>query len=147
MRRPQNFAKPPPIIWLVEHRTNNWWRFRKILWPSQNILTSNLLFFSMSFYSKWAWSPPDNATSLDFPSAKSLVSELSVEVSFFFCASNGSVRILKKARDFFFKMMPCIFLITVSFERNIFSSLFLLNCGLFSSQKIVSLLDIFFWYR
>ena len=24
---------------MAVHRTNNWWRFRKILWPSQNILT------------------------------------------------------------------------------------------------------------
>ena len=35
----KNFAKSPPIIWLAVHRTNNWWRFCKILWPSQNILT------------------------------------------------------------------------------------------------------------
>ena len=39
LRRPQNFAKSPPIIWLAIHRTNNWWRFREILWPSQNIWT------------------------------------------------------------------------------------------------------------
>jgi hypothetical protein len=32
--------------------------------------------------SKWAWSPLDNATPLKFPSAKSLVSEPSVDVSF-----------------------------------------------------------------
>ena len=25
--------------WQYIHRTNNWWRFRKILWPSQNIWT------------------------------------------------------------------------------------------------------------
>ena len=25
--------------WAFVHRTNNWWRFRKILWPSQNIWT------------------------------------------------------------------------------------------------------------
>ena len=37
MRRPQHFAKSTPIIWLAVHRTNNWWIFRKILWPSQNI--------------------------------------------------------------------------------------------------------------
>ena len=30
----QNFAKSPPIIWLAVHRTNNWWIFCKILWPS-----------------------------------------------------------------------------------------------------------------
>ena len=39
LRRPQNFAKFQPIIWLAVHRTNYWWRSRKILWPSQNILT------------------------------------------------------------------------------------------------------------
>ena len=39
LRRPQNLAKYPPIIWLAVWRTNNWWRFRKILWPSQNIWT------------------------------------------------------------------------------------------------------------
>ena len=32
------FAKSPPIIWLTVH-TNNWWRFHKILWSSQNIWT------------------------------------------------------------------------------------------------------------
>ena len=40
------FRKSPPIIWLAVHRTNNCWRFRKILWPSQNtyinIITSSL---------------------------------------------------------------------------------------------------------
>ena len=36
----QTFVKSPPIIWLAVHRTNNWWRFRKLfLWPSQNIWT------------------------------------------------------------------------------------------------------------
>ena len=39
LRRPQNFAKSPPIIWLAVHRTNNWWRFFKTLWPSQIIWT------------------------------------------------------------------------------------------------------------
>ena len=33
------FAKSPPIIGLAVHGTNNWWRFCKILWPSQNIWT------------------------------------------------------------------------------------------------------------
>ena len=33
------FSKSPPIIWLAVHRTNNWWRSRKILWPSHNIRT------------------------------------------------------------------------------------------------------------
>ena len=44
LRRPQNFAKSPPIIWLAEHRTNNWWRFCKILWPSQNTWTAFFYF-------------------------------------------------------------------------------------------------------
>ena len=29
--------KSPPCIWLALHRTKVRWRFRKILWPSQNI--------------------------------------------------------------------------------------------------------------
>ena len=33
----KNFMKSPSNIWLAVFRTNNWWRFRKILWPSQNI--------------------------------------------------------------------------------------------------------------
>ena len=33
LRRPQNFARSPPNIWLAVHRTNNWWWFHKIvLW-------------------------------------------------------------------------------------------------------------------
>ena len=47
LRRPQNFAKSPPIIWLAVRRTNNWWRFHKILWPSQNIWTLNLYFLNV----------------------------------------------------------------------------------------------------
>ena len=39
LRRPQNFEKSPQIIWLAVHRTNDLWRFRKILWPCQNIWT------------------------------------------------------------------------------------------------------------
>ena len=39
LRRPQNFVKSPPIICLMFWQSNNWWRFRKILWPSQNIWT------------------------------------------------------------------------------------------------------------
>ena len=37
LRRPQKFAKSPHIIWLAVHRTNNCWRIRKNLWPSQNM--------------------------------------------------------------------------------------------------------------
>ena len=36
---PQNFSKSPPYFWLALYRTNVRWRFRKILWPSQNIWT------------------------------------------------------------------------------------------------------------
>ena len=35
--RPQNFAKSPPILCLMYCQSNNWWRFCKTLWPSQNI--------------------------------------------------------------------------------------------------------------
>ena len=104
-------------------------------------------FFSMSFLQQVGVEPSWYYHALRLSICKKLSIRAFCWGIIFFCASNGSVRILKKARDFFFQMMPCIFLITVSFERNIFSSLFLLNCGLFSSQKIVSLLDIFFWYR
>ena len=34
-----NFAKSSPYFWLALHRTRLMWRFRKILWPSQNIWT------------------------------------------------------------------------------------------------------------
>ena len=39
LRSPQNFAKSPNYFWLALHRTKVRWRFRKILWPSQNIWT------------------------------------------------------------------------------------------------------------
>ena len=39
LRRPQKFAKYSPYSWLALHRTKVRWRFRKILWPSQNIWT------------------------------------------------------------------------------------------------------------
>ena len=34
-----NFAKSSPYFWLALHRTKVRWRFRKILWPFQNIWT------------------------------------------------------------------------------------------------------------
>ena len=37
LRRPQSCMKSLPYIWLLQHRTNLRWRFRKILWPSQNV--------------------------------------------------------------------------------------------------------------
>ena len=39
LRRPRNFAKSSPYFWLALHRTKVRWRFRKILWFSQNIWT------------------------------------------------------------------------------------------------------------
>ena len=39
LRRPQNFAKSSLYFWLELHRTKVRGRFRKILWPSQNIWT------------------------------------------------------------------------------------------------------------
>ena len=47
LRRPQNFAKSPPIIWLALHWTNNSWWFRKILWPSQNIWTLKTFMYQL----------------------------------------------------------------------------------------------------
>ena len=37
--RPQNFAKSPPYFCLYVLQTKVRWRYRKILWPSQNIQT------------------------------------------------------------------------------------------------------------
>ena len=34
-----NFLKSPPIICPMNYQSNNWWRFRKILRPSQKIWT------------------------------------------------------------------------------------------------------------
>ena len=41
LRRPQNFAKSPPYFCLKYIQTKLRRRFRKILWPSQNIWTLN----------------------------------------------------------------------------------------------------------
>ena len=54
LRRPKKFTKSPTNIWLAVHRTNNWWRFRKIVWPSQTIWTLTIkitgrLFISIDF--------------------------------------------------------------------------------------------------
>ena len=53
LRRPQNFAKSQPIIWLEVHRTNNWWRFRQIVWPSQNVWTLKRLTFVLQAVVFW----------------------------------------------------------------------------------------------
>ena len=39
LRRPKNFAKSLHYFWLALDRAKVMWRFRKILWPSQNIWT------------------------------------------------------------------------------------------------------------
>ena len=39
MRRPQNFEKSSPYFWLQYIQSKVKWRFRNILWPSQNIWT------------------------------------------------------------------------------------------------------------
>ena len=41
MRRPQNFAKSPPYFGPMQCQSKVRWRFCKILWPSQNVWTSN----------------------------------------------------------------------------------------------------------
>ena len=56
MRRPHNFAKSPPHFWLALHRTKVWWRFRKILWPSQNIRTLKLMMKIVASWNNLAWS-------------------------------------------------------------------------------------------
>ena len=42
MRRPQNFEKSSPYFWMCLLWSKVRWRFRKILWPSQNIWTLNI---------------------------------------------------------------------------------------------------------
>ena len=42
LRRPQNFAKSSPNFWLQYIQSKVRWRFRKILWPSQNIMNFTL---------------------------------------------------------------------------------------------------------
>jgi hypothetical protein len=56
----------------------------------------------MYFCSKWAWSCLLNATPLEFPSAKSLVSELSVEVSFVSVLTTVLSEHSKKLEEIFF---------------------------------------------
>ena len=50
LRRPQNFAKSPHYFWLALHRKKIRWRFRKILWPSQNIWTLTASVFDVIIY-------------------------------------------------------------------------------------------------
>ena len=46
--------KSSPYFWLALHRTKVRWRFRKILWPSQNIWTLyQYLFIHLSSFSDW----------------------------------------------------------------------------------------------
>ena len=44
------FAKSSPNFWLALHRTKVMWRFRKILWPSQNIWTLLKLLQQLDFF-------------------------------------------------------------------------------------------------
>ena len=57
LRRPQNFAKSSPYFWLALHRTKVRWRFRKILWPSQNMYMNFKVanFSNVPWISKIAW--------------------------------------------------------------------------------------------
>ena len=41
--RPHNFTKSPPYLCLYVLQTKVRWRFRKILWPSQNIQTLTII--------------------------------------------------------------------------------------------------------
>ena len=43
LRRPQNFAKPSPYFCLYVLWTKVRWKLSKILWPSQNIRTLNVM--------------------------------------------------------------------------------------------------------
>ena len=53
LRRKKKIVKSPLIIWLVVHRTNNWWRSLKILWPSQNIWTLCQLIVKLQIQTFW----------------------------------------------------------------------------------------------
>ena len=44
----KNFESPP-IICPMYCQSNNWWRFRKILWPSQNMWTLTILFIRLTW--------------------------------------------------------------------------------------------------
>ena len=55
LRRPQNFAKSSPYFWLALHRTKVRWKFRKILWPSQNIWTLQLFASTSRFGGKFIY--------------------------------------------------------------------------------------------
>ena len=47
---PENFEKSPPIICPMYYQSNIWWRFRKILWPSQNIWTLQSTLLNLAEY-------------------------------------------------------------------------------------------------
>ena len=46
--------KSPPYFWLALHWTKVRWRFRKILWPSQNIWTLLIFVNSLSWQIFWS---------------------------------------------------------------------------------------------
>ena len=47
--QPLKFAKSSPNFWLQYIQSKGRWRFRKILWPSQNIWTLTIIKFSFQF--------------------------------------------------------------------------------------------------
>ena len=53
LRRPQNFAKSSPYFWLHYILSKAWGRFRKILWPSQNIWTLLVQSYWIMFLDPW----------------------------------------------------------------------------------------------
>ena len=63
LRRPQNFVKSPPIICPMYCQSNNWWRYRKILLPSQNIWTLKSTSKQSGIFFQKLW-PPQNIWTL-----------------------------------------------------------------------------------
>ena len=58
LKRPQNFAKSPSYFCLYVLQTNVRWRFRKTLWPSQNIQTLTLVLLFICF-GELKWVPSE----------------------------------------------------------------------------------------
>ena len=51
----QILTKSPPLICPMYCQSNNWWRSRKILWPSQNIWTLYRVSHIERRKNKWLW--------------------------------------------------------------------------------------------
>ena len=82
------------------------------------ICSVKFTFISMSFCSKWAWSPPANATPSDFPSPKSWVLDLSFEVSFASLLAMVLSECWKRLEIFFWNyIFFCNFLKIISFWK------------------------------